>query len=78
MTFYNPQHVYYCDIDLHARILYVCIIDSAGNTVVHKKVDTNPDALLDILAPFQDHIVVGVECMHCWYWVSDLCRDRRQ
>ncbi len=28
-----------------------------------------------ILAPFQDQIVVGVECMHCWYWISDLCLD---
>lgn len=75
MRFYNTQHDYYCGIDLHARILYVCILDSAGNKVVHKKIDANPDALLDILAPFQDQIVVGVECMHCWYWVSDLCLD---
>ncbi len=75
MRFYNQQHNYYCGIDLHARILYVCILDATGNKILHKKIGADPDALLEILAPFQDEIVVGVECMHCWYWVSDLCLD---
>ena len=75
MRFYNQQHNYYCGIDLHARILYVCILDSLGNKVLHKKIDANPDALLELLTPYQDNIIVGVECMHCWYWVSDLCLD---
>ncbi|MRG36267.1 hypothetical protein GH729_09530 [Shewanella sp. XMDDZSB0408] len=30
MRFYNNSHLYYCGIDLHARLLYVCIIDSKG------------------------------------------------
>lgn len=75
MRFYNQQHDFYCGIDLHARILYVCILDSTGNKVLHKKINADPDELLDILQPYQDQIVVGVECMHCWYWVSDLCLD---
>ena len=32
MKFYNNTHPYYCGIDLHARSLYVCIIDQAGET----------------------------------------------
>ncbi|MGL6260076.1 IS110 family transposase [Vibrio sp. WXL210] len=75
MRFYNQQHDYYCGIDLHARILYVCILDSHGNKVVHQKINANRDELLDLLVPYQDKIVVGVECMHCWYWVSDMCFD---
>lgn len=75
MRFYNQQHDYYCGIDLHARILYVCILDNLGNKVIHKKINADPDELLDILAPYQGNVVVGVECMHCWYWVSDLCLD---
>ncbi|WP_064669120.1 IS110 family transposase, partial [Vibrio nigripulchritudo] len=27
------------------------------------------------LTPYQDNIIVGVEFMHCWYWVSDLCLE---
>ena len=30
MRFYNQQHKYYCGIDLHARKMYVCIIDQKG------------------------------------------------
>ena len=27
--------------------------------------------------PFRDEIVVGGECMHCWYWLADCCRETR-
>ena len=30
MRFYNQQHKHYCGIDLHARKMYVCIIDQKG------------------------------------------------
>ncbi|MDD1794804.1 transposase [Enterovibrio sp. ZSDZ42] len=35
MRFYNQQHNYYCGIDLHAHILYVCILDATGKLVRH-------------------------------------------
>jgi hypothetical protein len=49
MRFYNNQHNYYCGIDLHARLLYVCILDSLGNKVLHKKIDADLDALLELI-----------------------------
>lgn len=73
MNFYNNTHPFYCGIDLHARILYVCIIDGDGNTVLHQEIKADPKALLKLLEPYRDNVVVGVECMHCWYWVSDFC-----
>ncbi len=75
MNFYNNTHPYYCGIDLHARILYVCIFDQEGNTCVHKEIPADPEKLKQILEPYIGNIVVGVECMHCWYWVSDFCND---
>ncbi len=30
MNFYNRQHQYFCGIDLHARKMYVCILDLDG------------------------------------------------
>ena len=75
MNFYNNLHPYYCGIDLHARVLYVCIIDQDGQTCVHKEISDSPDKLKSILEPYLGNIVVGVECMHCWYWVSDFCED---
>ncbi len=75
MNFYNNTHPYYCGIDLHARILYVCIIDQMGEILVHKEIPANPKQLYQLLEPYVGNIVVGVECMHCWYWVSDFCMD---
>ena len=75
MNFYNNMHPYYCGIDLHARLLYVCIIDQEGNTILHKEISANKEQLYKLLKPYLGNIVVGVECMPCWYWVSDFCVD---
>ncbi len=75
MNFYNNTHPYYCGIDLHARSLYVCITDQAGNTCLHKEISADPDKLQELLEPYIGNVVVGVECMHCWYWVADFCED---
>ncbi len=75
MNFYNNRHPYYCGIDLHARSLYVCIIDQDGNICIHKEISASPEKLQSILVPYIGTVVVGVECMHCWYWVSDFCED---
>ena len=44
--FYTPQHPFYCGIDLHARTMYVCILDQAGETLVHRNMTATPEALL--------------------------------
>jgi transposase len=75
MRFYNNTHPYYCGVDLHARTLYVCIIDQAGGVLVHEEIPADPARLYQLLYPYIGNIVVGVECMHCWYWVSDFCED---
>ena len=73
MNFYTQQHKHYCGIDLHARAMYVCILDQHGTKLVHKNLPTTPEAFLRILAPYRDDLVVGVECMFTWYWLADLC-----
>lgn len=73
MRFYTETRPYYCGIDLHARTLYICIVDHNGNNLYHKEIKANPETLLSVLTPYLDNIVVGVECMHCWYWVADFC-----
>jgi transposase len=73
MNFYTQQHKHYCGIDLHAKAMYVCILDQAGTKLVHKNLPTTPEAFLRILAPYREEGVVGVECMFTWYWRADLC-----
>jgi hypothetical protein len=35
------------------------------------EISADPNKLHLILQPYIGNIVVGAECMHCWYWVSD-------
>ncbi len=42
MKFYKKQHNYYCGIDLHARSMYLCILDSKGNVQFYKDLKTSP------------------------------------
>ena len=73
MRFYNQQHKYYCGIDLHARKMYVCIISSRGKVKVHQNIKTDPELFFELIFPYLDDLVVGVECVFCWYWLSDFC-----
>jgi predicted NBD/HSP70 family sugar kinase len=49
MRFYNQEHKFYRGIDLHARKMYVCIIDQKGKTKVHENIETDPALLFDLI-----------------------------
>ncbi len=38
MKFYTKQHEYYCGIDRHARCLYLCLLNQAGEVRLHAPV----------------------------------------
>ena len=73
MRFYNRQHQYYCGIDLHVKTMYLCILDAAGQVLVHRNVPSTPAAFLATVAPYRGDLVVAAECMFTWYWLADLC-----
>jgi len=81
MRFYNNMHPYVCGIDLHARSLYVCIIDQQNKVILHKEIPAKPEKPQEILSPYIGNIVAGVEsCIAApqghflrAYWVSDIC-----
>src|SRR5215471_21151262 len=75
MRFYTTQHPFYCGIDLHARTMYIGILDQGGEVLVHRNMKTDPDAFLKAIAPYRPGLVVAVECMFTWYWLADLCVD---
>jgi transposase len=75
MRFYTKQHQFYCGIDLHARLLAICIVDQAGSIVLQTQIPADKQLLLQTLAPYRPDVVVAVECLFAWYWVADLCRD---
>ncbi len=73
MRFYTQQHPYYCGIDLHARSMYVCILDPSGAILVHRNLKANPEAFLEVVGPYRSGLAVAVECIFTWYWLADLC-----
>ena len=73
MRFYTKQHKYYCGIDLHARTMFICILDQAGEVLFHRNKKATPEAFLKVIEPYREDIVVAVECIFMWYWLADLC-----
>ncbi len=73
MRFYTGIHKHYCGIDLHAKTMYVCILDPEGVIVLHRNMPCDPKKFLRAVAPYREDLVVAVECMFTWYWLADLC-----
>jgi len=76
MRFYTQQHQFYCGIDLHARTMFVCILDQSGKICLEKNLHSCPDEFLTTIEPFRSDIVVSVECLFTWYWLADLCSEQ--
>jgi transposase len=72
---YQAEHRAYCGVDLHARSMFLCILDPSGNALLHRDVPADPEAFLDAVAPHRDGLVVAAECTFSWYWLADLCLE---
>jgi transposase len=78
MRFYKEQHAFYCGVDLHAKTMHICLVNQAGEVLVHRNLPTHPDRFLAAVAPYhKQDLVVGVECMFTWYWLGDLCAAQK-
>ena len=60
MRFYTKQHTHHCGIDLHARSMYLCILNQVGEVLLHRNMRANPDAFLKAVAPYREDLVVSV------------------
>ena len=65
MRFYTKQHQFYCGIDLHARTMYLCILNQEGEILVHRNMPAGPDPFLKTIAPYRENLVV-VRRMHLY------------
>ena len=36
MRFYTQSHEHYCGIDLHTQVMYLCILNQAGEVLLHR------------------------------------------
>jgi transposase len=61
--FYTKQHQFYCGIDLHARPMYLCILNQEGEMLVHRTMPAGPAPFLNAVAPDRSDLVVCVACL---------------
>jgi hypothetical protein len=66
MRFYTKQHQFYGGIDLHARTMYVCIVNRDGEVLLHRNMQAAPEPFLKAVAPYREDLVVCVERLFTW------------
>ena len=69
MKFYTQNHQHCCGIDLHTKTMYLCILNTSGEIILHTNIPARPKPFLKAIQPFRDDLVIGV----AWYWLADLC-----
>ena len=75
MKYYTSTTEYNCGIDLHARQMYVCVMDRQGKKLVHTNVKNNDFGFfLKLVEPYKHDLTVCCECMFGWYWLADACQ----
>src|SRR6059036_1909795 len=75
MKYYTSSTEFNCGIDLHARQMYVCVMDRQGKKRVHTNVKDNDFSFfLKLVEPYKHDLTVCCECMFGWYWLADACQ----
>jgi hypothetical protein len=73
MRFYTKPHKFYGGIDLHARTMYLGVLNQEGDVLLHRHMRAAPEPFLQAMALYREALVVCVECLFTWYWLADLC-----
>jgi transposase len=75
MKYYTSTTEFNCGIDLHARQMYVCVMDRQGKKFVHTNIRNNDfNFFLKLVEPYKHDLTVCCECMFGWYWLADACQ----
>jgi len=76
MEYYKTNTEFNCGIDLHTKMMYICVMDLEGNILVHKNIRNNDFSFfLKLVAPYLHSLTVVCECCYNWYWLADACSD---
>jgi transposase len=76
MKYYTSTTEFNCGIDLHARQMYVCLMDRQGKKLVHTNIKNNDfEYFLKLVQPYRHDLTVCCECMFGWYWLADACQQ---
>ncbi|TYO94771.1 transposase [Geothermobacter ehrlichii] len=63
----------YSGFDLHSNNCHLGIIDESGKRIFKKKLDNEPERILQTLQPYRQNLAgIVVESTYNWYWLVDL------
>jgi len=75
MKYYTSTTEFNCGIDLHARQMYVCVMDRQGKKLVHTNVKDNDFAyFLSSSSPTSTVSPCAASACSGWYWLADACQ----
>jgi transposase len=57
--------------------MYVCVVDSEGNILLHRRMSNNGKQFISLIEPFRSDIAVCCETTYNYYWLCDLCDDNK-
>jgi hypothetical protein len=66
MRFYTKPHQFYGGLDLHARTMSLCVLNQAGEVLLHRNMKAGPEPFLQAIAPSREDVVVCVEGLFPW------------
>ena len=76
MKYYTTTTEYNGGIDLHARQMYICLMNKEGKILVHRNVRRNDfPYFMKIVEPYLHDLTVCCECTFNWYWLADACAE---
>ena len=76
MNLHRTQTEFNCGIDLHAKSMYICVMNRDGDILVHRNIRNNDfDYFLKVVDPYRHDLTVACECTFNWYWLCDCCHD---
>jgi transposase len=78
MKYYTTSTEFNCGIDLHARQMYVCVMDRQGKIQVHCNIIGNDFGyFLKRVELYRHDLTVVCECTFNWYWLADACFEAK-
>src|SRR5207302_8132911 len=73
MRFATQQHPLSCGIAWPARTMDLCLLNRAGEILVHRHMPAGPEPLLKAIAPSREDLVGWVACRFTWDWLAARC-----
>ena len=76
MKYYQTTTEYNCGIDLHTRQMYICVMNRAGEVLVHRNIRNNDfEFFLKLVEPYRHDLTVTCESCFVCFWLADACED---